>query len=127
MNVIIIIGVLIASIIGEYFLRRKLKVSKTEKMSPRANRFKNIAIAILIASYLVVFLIYEVDILGKYKIDVEFRMLFFVLPFFYLVTLLRTFMEWKYNRPAKQWAMEIYSIFVWTMILIVMQVSWNLF
>lgn len=91
---------LFLTIAGDYLLRKKLKVSTSEKMSKRAKRFEHMGLAILFVGYLVIAL----------KIILEDGDISFViLPFLCIIPLFRAFMEWKYNRKAKRWAMEMYS------------------
>jgi Domain of unknown function (DUF4181) len=99
--IIIVVGIFL--IIGEYFLKRKLNVLKHEKMAPRAKRFETIGVSILFSGYLV---ISTTLIFGNEEVNV----LFIVFPFFVILSTFRAFMEWRYNRHAKKWALEIYSI-----------------
>ena len=101
--IVIIIVVGIVLIIGEYFLKRKLNVLMHEKMGPRAKRFETIGVSILFIGYLV---ISTTLILGNEEVNV----LFIIFPFFVILSTFRAFMEWRYNRHAKKWAMEIFSI-----------------
>ena len=90
-------------IIGDYVLRRKLKVLKHEKMEPRPKRFENIVVAIIIISYMII----SATLIFKNE---DMIPLLIVLPFFIIISLFRAFMEWRFNRQARKWAMEIYSL-----------------
>lgn len=106
-----IVGILF--IAGSYLLRKKLQVSTENKMSKRAKRFEYIGVAILVIGYWIIgFKFFMGD--G----DPNFAILIF--PFLCLVSLFRAVMQWKYNREAKLWAMELYEAITFSVLFIVM-------
>lgn len=102
----IFVGIIVCLIIiGDYVLRRKLKVLKHEKMEPRPKRFENIVVFIIIISFMII----SFTLINKNEDIVP---LLIVFPFFIVISLFRAFMEWRFNRQARKWAMEIYSLCV---------------
>ncbi|MCG7335617.1 DUF4181 domain-containing protein [Sporosarcina sp. ACRSM] len=117
MNVFIIIGVILCLlIIGDYVLRRKLKVLKHEKMDPRPKRIENIGVTILFIGYMII----STTLIFKYD-DVNILLIMF--PFFIVLSSFRAFMEWRFNRQARKWAMEIYSLSVLSIFIIFLLVA----
>jgi len=106
-----IVGILF--IVGSFLLRKKLQVSTSNKMSKRAKRFEYIGIAILFVGYLLAVIKFSVG-------DENRNIAIIIFPFVCLVSLFRAVMQWKYNREAKQWAMELYEAIMYIVILFVM-------
>jgi len=110
---IIIMGIIvILFIVGSYLLRKKLQVSTSNKMSKRAKRFEYIGVAILFVGYLVTVIKFSMGE-GNRSIAI------IIIPFICLVSLFRAVMQWKYNREAKLWAMELYEAMTFIILFIV--------
>ena len=108
--IVIIVGIFL--LIGEYFLKKKLNVVKHEKMSPRAKLFENIGVTIIVIGYLII----SIPLISQ---NVDLNILWILFPFILIVSGFRAFMEWRYNRHARKWAMEIYSIITFSFIVAV--------
>lgn len=106
-----IIGILF--IVGSYLLRKKLQVSTSNKMSKRAKRFEYIGVAILFVGYLVTVIKFSMG-------DENLNIAIIIFPFICLVSLFRAVMQWKYNREAKLWAMELFEATMFIILCIVM-------
>ncbi len=117
MKIFIIIGIIICLLVGgEYVLKKKLRVMKHEKMDPRPKRIENIGITILFIGYLVV----SATFIFKYD---DVNVLFLMFPFFIVLSSFRAFMEWRFNRQARKWAMEIYSLCAFSVLIIFLLVA----
>jgi hypothetical protein len=117
MKIFIIIGIIICLLVGgEYVLKKKLKVMKHEKMEPRPKRIENIGVTILFIGYLVV----SATFIFKYD---DVNVLFLMFPFFIVLSSFRAFMEWRFNRQARKWAMEIYSLCAFSVLIIFLLVA----
>ncbi|MFC5590525.1 DUF4181 domain-containing protein [Sporosarcina soli] len=117
MKIFIIIGIIICLLVGgEYVLKKKLKVMKHEKMDPSPKRIENIGVTILFIGYLVV----SATFIFKYD---DVNVLFLMLPFFIVLSSFRAFMEWRFNRQARKWAMEIYSLCAFSVLIIFLLVA----
>lgn len=110
----IIIGIVgTVWILGFYLLRKKLQVSTSNKMSKRAKRFEYIVVAILFVGYLVIVFKFFIE-------DGNRNAAILIFPFICLVSLFRAVMQWKYNREAKLWAMELYEAGMFILLFIAM-------
>jgi hypothetical protein len=113
-DIISVIAIMcILLLIGDYFLRRKLNVLKNEKMSPGARRFENIGVTIIIIGYLLI----SIPLITQNR---DINIVWIIFPLFIMVSAFRAFLEWRYNRHARKWAMEIYSIITFSVIVAVL-------
>ncbi len=110
MDNIILFGIIliILSVIGGIFLEKRFKIKrKTNEMSPFAKRLQFILLAVIYLAFIIV----SIRLISN---DAEFNVLFTMLPFFFAISIVRGFMEWKYNRKAKRWISEIFGTFIFT-------------
>jgi len=105
--------IVILLIVGNYVLRKKLQVSTDSKMSKRAKRFEYVGVAILVICYLVAVIKFSMG-------DGNRNIAVIIFPFFCLVSLFRAVIQWKYNREAKLWALELYEAIMYIILFIVM-------
>lgn len=107
---IIILGIIliIFAFAGEILLRKRFKIDrKKSNMSRFAKRFQFILLAIAYSAFIIASIIFI-------SADEEFNVLFTILPFFFTVSAIRGFMEWKYNRGANRWISEIFGVSFFT-------------
>ena len=109
---LIIIGIvlIIAVWLGERFLKRKLHITKkTNTMDDRAKSLQFFALAILMIGFVIGSIMGSVTLATKYE---NFNFVYFLGPYLILVSMVRGFMDWKFNQPSKQWILQIYTIFL---------------
>lgn len=104
--IIFIIAFLIIAIVFERWLKKKLKIGKSEGHFYKSiNKYhKWIEMSMLIAFLI---LIWFVDntiplLIGYFLISLSFR----------------TFMEWKYKREKKEYILTLYSMFIYLFVLV---------
>ena len=108
MKEIIIVGLIfiVIGLIGEYYLKKKFNINrKLNKMSELARRLQRIALSITFIIYMVTafVLIFKYDDLNTFYI---------IMPYFIVISLIRFFVQWKYNRHANVWVLELYTFFI---------------
>ncbi|KAA0965029.1 DUF4181 domain-containing protein [Sporosarcina sp. ANT_H38] len=114
MKEIIIIGIvlIIAGWLGERVLKRKLNITKkTNTMDDRAKKIQFFALGILMMGC----------IIGSVTLVTEnesFNMFYIMVPYFIVVSMVRGFMDWKFNQPSKQWILQIYAVFLYCILMI---------
>ena len=110
MKEIIIVGIIffVIAVTMEYYLKRKYNIDrKGNPLSKPIKRLKFILLTICFISYLVIssVLIFTYD---------DFQVMFVLIPFFIVISFIRGFMQWKYNRNANVWIQEIFSAISFT-------------
>ena len=105
MKELIIVGILffVIAVVMEYSLKRKYNVDrKGNPLSKPIKRLQFILLTICFISYLVIssVLIFRYD---------DFNVMFVLIPFFIVISFIRGFMQWKYNRNANIWILENYG------------------
>ncbi|MBO1913494.1 DUF4181 domain-containing protein, partial [Microvirga sp. 3-52] len=85
------------------FLKRKYEIDrKGNPLSKPIKRLQFILLTICFISYLVIAFSFTIT-------NGDFNLLFVLIPFFIVISFIRGFMQWKYNRNAKVWILETYS------------------
>ena len=110
MKEIIIVGIIffVIAVTIEYFVKRKFNIDrKRTPLSKPIKRLQFILLTICFISYLVI----SFAIIIKYG---DFNLGFVVLPFFIVISFIRGFIQWKYNRKANVWIQEIFSAISFT-------------
>ena len=105
MKELIIVGILfiIIGFITEYLVKRKYNIDR--KGNPLSKTIKERQFILLIIC-LIIYLVISSTLIFTYD---EFNVLFILIPFFIVISFIRGFMQWKYNRNANIWILEIYS------------------
>lgn len=117
MKVFIFIGIIVCLlIVGDFVIRKKLKVLKHEKMDPRPKRIETIGVTTLFIGYMIV----STTLIFKYE---DVNILFIIFPFFVVLSSFRAFMEWRFNRQARKWAIEIYSLCALSVLIVILLVA----
>lgn len=118
MKELIIIGIvlIIAGWLGERFLKRKLNIiKKTNTMDNRAKSIQFFALGILMIG----FIIATINLASR---DEGFNAFYLMVPYFIAVTTVRGFIDWKFNQPSKQWILQIYTVFLYC--ILIMAIFW---
>lgn len=118
MKELIIIGIviIIAGWLGERFLKKKLNIiKKTNTMGNRAKSIQFFALGILMIGFIIVISISSVTLATKNE---NFNMFYYLVPYFIVVSVVRGFMDWKFNQPSKQWILQIYTVFLYCILMI---------
>ena len=118
MKELIIIGIvlIIAGWLGERFLKRKLNIiKKTNTMDNRAKSIQFFALGILMIG----FIIATINLASR---DEGFNAFYLMVPYLIAVTTVRGFIDWKFNQPSKQWILQIYTVFIYC--ILIMAIFW---
>ena len=94
-------------------VKRKYNIDrKGNPLSKQIKKLQNILLTICFILYLVISsaLIFTYD---------DFNVLFILIPFFIVISFIRGFMQWKYNRNANVWILEIYGAIILTIFFII--------
>ena len=114
--IIISIVLILLAFVGDHLVRKKITITSENNKSKRIKVVEGIVIFLLFVGYLITSLILNI----KYG---SLHVLYLIVPFFYAVSLFRTFMEWQFNRSANRWVSELYSVFTMTLLFIAIQWS----
>lgn len=107
MKTLIIIGIIlvIVSTVISRFLTKRFSIDHKENvMSKKHKQIQFVGVILTVFAYMMV----SFRVTSKHP-DVNLVLL--LIPFFLVISILRIFMEWRYNRQAKRWIMEIFSTF----------------
>lgn len=118
MKELIIIGIviIIAGWLGERFLKKKLNITKKRNtMGNRAKSIQFFALGILMIGFIIIISISSVTLATNNK---NFNMFYYLVPYFIAVSVVRGFMDWKFNQPSKQWILQIYTVFLFCILMI---------
>lgn len=115
MKELIIVGILFIFIgfITEYLVKRKYNIDR--KGNPLSKPIKERQFILLIFC-LIIYLVISSTLIFTYD---DFNVLFLLIPFFIIISFIRVFMQWKYNRNANVWILEIYGAIVLTIFFII--------
>ncbi|WP_375090378.1 DUF4181 domain-containing protein [Peribacillus sp. RS7] len=105
--IIFIIAILIIAIVFERWLKKKLKIGKSEgRFYKGVNKYQKwIEMSMLIAFLI---LIWFVD-----------NTIPFLIGYFLISLSFRAFMEWKYKREKKEYILTLYSMFIYLFVLVI--------
>ena len=116
MKEIIVVGLIfiVVGIIGQYYLQKKFNINgKVNNVSKSAKRLQRIILVITFVIYMVIIFV----LLIKYD---EFNIILVLIPFIIITSLVRTYTQWKYNRHANVWILELFTVFILLALLITM-------
>lgn len=108
MKTLIIIGIIlvVVALVTTRFLTKRFSINEKENvMSKKHKRIEFIGVALLVFAFVVISFI----LMSK---NPDINLLFVLIPFFLSISILRIFMEWRYNRKANRWILEIFSTLV---------------
>lgn len=120
MKTLIIIGIIlvVVALVTTRYLTKRFSINEKENvMSKKLKRILFIVVTLLVFAYIVISFI-----LTSKNPDINLLSIF--IPFYLSVSILSIFMEWRYNRQANRWILEIsstlfvlsgYLIFIWLM------------
>ena len=105
MKELIIVGIVFIFIgfITEYLVKRKYNIDR--KGNPLSKPIKERQF-ILLMICLIIYLVISSVLIFTYD---EFNVMFLLIPFFIVISFIRGFMQWKYNRNANIWILEAYG------------------
>ena len=115
MKELIIVGIVFIFIgfITEYLVKRKYNIDR--KGNPLSKPIKERQFILLIIC-LIIYLVISSTLIFTYD---DFNVLFILIPFFIVISFIRGFMQWKYNRYANIWLLETYGAIILTLFFIV--------
>lgn len=116
MKTLIIIGIIlvIVSTLISRFLTKRFSIDyKENTMSKKHKRIQFVGVILTVFAYMVV----SFRVTSK---DPDVNLVLLLIPFFLIISILNIFMEWRYNRKANRWILEIFStLFILTIYLLV--------
>jgi hypothetical protein len=115
MKELIILGILfiVIAFIMEYVLKRKFNIDR--KGNPLSKQIKKRQFNLLMFCF-VIYLVVLVTLTFKYD---DFNTFFVLFPFFIVISFIRGFMQWKYNRNANIWILETFGAILLAIMFIV--------
>ena len=111
--IIISIVLILLAFVGDHLVRKKITITSENNKSKRIKVVEGIVIFLLFVGCLVIVVLKSESMV----------MFYWIVPFYYAVSLFRTFMEWRFNRAANRWVSELYSTFFLTLLFIAIQWS----
>lgn len=114
MTELIIIGVvlIIVGVLGRIYLEKKLNIIKrTNTMTHCAKSVQFFTLFILVIIYLIAVIVLSL----KYETS---NLVYILLPYLLLLSSVKGFMDWKFNKPSKQWVLHIYELILYCVLLI---------
>ena len=105
MKTLIIIGVIlvIVSTVISRFLTKRFSIDQKENiMSKKHKQIQFVGVILTVIAFIVTSFI----VTSKHP---DINLVLLLIPFFLIVSILRIFMEWRYNRKANRWILEIFS------------------
>ena len=119
MKEIIVVGLIfiVVGIIGQYYLQKKFNINgKVNNISKSAKRLQRIALGITFIIYMVTAFV----LIFKYD---ELNVFYILMPYFIVISLIRLFTQWQYNRHANRWILELFTSFILLVYLIIITYS----
>ena len=113
-ELIIIVGILffVIAVFTESSMKKKYNIDRKENpLSKPIKRVQFILLTICFITYLVILS----TLLIKYD---EFNALLMLFLFFIVISFIRGFIQWKYNRGANIWMQEIFGAIIFTIFFI---------
>ena len=105
MKTLIIIGVIlvVVGLLTTRLLTKRFSINQKENiMSKKHKRIQFIGVTILFFAFMVASFVLMIK-------NPDINILFILIPFLVSISALRIFMEWRYNRKANRWILEIFS------------------
>lgn len=105
MKEIIVVGLIliVIGIIGEYYLKKKFNINrKSNNIGKLAKRYQRIVLSIIFIIYMVTVFV----LLIKYE---DINVFFILVPFLIVISLVRMYIQFKYNRHANIWILELFT------------------
>ena len=123
MKEVIIFGIIliIILIIGEIFLKRKFHINRKKQERSLSHKRSEFVGTLVIA---LIFFVATMTLLSKYG---GLTTVVTMSPFFILTALFRGIMQWKYDRTAKVWILEIFGAIILSAVYIVLLVYSGVF
>ena len=116
MREIIVVGLIfiVVGIIGEYYLKKKFDTNrKVNNISKSIKWIQGIVLGLIFIVYMLI----VTALLIKYD---EFNVTYVLTSFVIVIALVRMFTQWKYNRQANIWILELFTAFLFLALLITM-------
>jgi len=113
---IIVVGLIfiIVGLIGQYYLQKKFRINgKANNISKSIKRIQRIILGVAFIVYMVII----ATSLIKYD---DFNIVFVLIPFIMIISFVRGFTQWKYNRHANVWILELFTVFILIFLLVTM-------
>ena len=113
-ELIIIIGILffVIAVFMESFVKRKYNIDR--KGNPLSKPIKRLQFILLTICF-IIYLVILSTLVIKYD---EFNALLVLFLFFIVISFIRGFIQWKYNRGANIWMQEISGAIIFTIFFI---------
>jgi hypothetical protein len=114
-EIIIIVGILffVIAVFIESWMKRKYNIDR--KGNPLSKPIKMLQFSLLTICF-ILYLVTLSTLLIKYD---EFNALLVLFLFFIVISFIRGFIQWKYNRRANIWMQEISGAIIFTILIII--------
>ena len=111
--IIICILLFVIAVFTESYVKRKYNIDR--KSNPLSKPIKRVQFILLTICF-IIYLVITSTLLIKYD---EFNALLVLFLFFIVISFIRGFMQWKYNRGANIWRLEIFGAIIFTILVII--------
>ena len=114
-ELVIIVGILffVMAVFIESTMKRKYNIDR--KSNPLSKPIKKLQFTLLAICF-ILYLVTLSTLLIKYD---EFNALLVLFLFFIVISIIRGFIQWKYNRDANIWMQEISGAAIFTIVIII--------